>query len=542
MASAVRSCVRALRPLSGRPTRGAVLKDVLLGLFVWIPAALELGMRHWNAGPAAVVLECAAALAAVAVTVALSRPYPLVALLVSVPVSFWAAWFSLLMMVMSYLAGRRTATARPALLAFGAIGAVGVLLTPWAPRAWVGSVSMLMFTIVFLWLVGRYRRQHLELMSAGWERAGQLEREQRIIADQARLRERSRIAHDMHDSLGHELSLIALRAGALEVTPDLDERHRSAVADLRVSATTATDRLREIIGVLRDDSEQVPMEPVGEGVYALVERARNSGLQVILLREGEPAELPPMADRAAYRVVQEALTNATKHAPGAAVVVRLVHGPEETLVSVVNEPPPAGPLPVGARGRRGLIGLRERVRLAGGTFQAGERDGGWAVTALLPVHPEETDTAAAGHAGRTGGEEWSEIADHYRRAQRRVRWGLIALVGFPVAAGALLMAGGLVIMLYQSFVSAMSPEDYASLRVGQDRASVEDVLPPQEHTVPLRDDAPPEPEGAECRHYRSTPDFFDTDADIYRICLSGGELVAKDALPPITASIPDPAP
>ncbi|MGH3928880.1 MAG: histidine kinase, partial [Pseudonocardiaceae bacterium] len=113
---------------------------------------------------------------------------------------------------------------------------------------------------------------HALLVSAGWERAERMEREQQMIVDQARLRERARIAQDMHDSLGHELSLIALRAGALELDPDLDERHRAAAAELRGSASTATERLGEIIGVLREENTDPPMQPSGESIVELVDR------------------------------------------------------------------------------------------------------------------------------------------------------------------------------------------------------------------------------------------------------------------------------
>src|SRR3954471_20518274 len=122
---------------------------------------------------------------------------------------------------------------------------------------------------------------------------------------EARLRERSRIAEDMRDSVGHELSLIALRAAALEVDDDLPERHRAAATELRQAAATATERLGEIIGVLRDGGSAAPTLPAHE----LVDRAAASGLEVRLVQEGR-AELSPMVDRAVHRVVQEALTNA----------------------------------------------------------------------------------------------------------------------------------------------------------------------------------------------------------------------------------------
>ncbi|MBP2324500.1 signal transduction histidine kinase [Kibdelosporangium banguiense] len=180
-----------------------------------------------------------------------------------------------------------------------------------------------------------------------------------------RLRERARIAADMHDSLGHELTLIAVRASVLQVSSGLDEQQRKAVGELRESAAAATERLREIIGVLRGPPETIA---------GLIARSEASGMVIKAKVEDVSPEVEPVA----YRVVQEALTNAAKHAPGATVVVEVTR----TGVSVINEPP-AAPSPGLASGGHGLSGLRDRVKLAGGYFQAGPRDGGFAVTATF---------------------------------------------------------------------------------------------------------------------------------------------------------------
>ncbi|MCE7001702.1 histidine kinase [Kibdelosporangium philippinense] len=182
-------------------------------------------------------------------------------------------------------------------------------------------------------------------------------------AVQARLKERARIAADMHDSLGHELALIAVRAGVLQVSGGLDELQRQAVAELRESAAAETDRLREIIEVLR--------EP--ESITDLVARSAASGLAIKSTVDSVPVEVEPIA----YRVVQEALTNAAKHAPGAAIVVAVT----PNHVSVFNEQPtePAGL----ASGGSGLASLRKRVEQFGGHFEAGPRHGGFAVTAIF---------------------------------------------------------------------------------------------------------------------------------------------------------------
>ncbi|ALG12446.1 sensor histidine kinase [Kibdelosporangium phytohabitans] len=182
-------------------------------------------------------------------------------------------------------------------------------------------------------------------------------------AVQARLKERARIAADMHDSLGHELTLIAVRAGVLEVSGGLDDSQRAAVGQVRESVAAATERLREIVEVLR--------EP--ESVRDLIARSVASGMVVESTVEDVPAGVEPVV----YDVVREALTNAAKHAPDAPIVVTVT----SNRVSVVNEPS-SGQSGL-ASGGSGLAGLRKRVERAGGAFDAGPRDGGFAVTATF---------------------------------------------------------------------------------------------------------------------------------------------------------------
>ncbi|PRY42536.1 sensor histidine kinase [Umezawaea tangerina] len=253
----------------------------------------------------------------------------------------------LALLVPGYLVGRRVADGRAPVLAcvLGAVCTAVLAREPWNLAE--GPVGVLA-TVVFPWFAGRYRRQHLEL-------AERLRQDVRL----ARQRERTRIARDMHDSLGHELTLVALRAGALELSSDLAEPHRRAAGELRAGAGAATERLHEIIGLLRDDTEDIS---------SLVDRSVASGMTVRLVGDRS-------ASRTAYRVVQESLTNAAKHAPGAPVEVRLRHTPTDLVVSVVNAPPTGG---------HGLVGLAERLRLAGGTLDAATRpDGGFAVVATM---------------------------------------------------------------------------------------------------------------------------------------------------------------
>lgn len=217
-------------------------------------------------------------------------------------------------------------------------------------------------------------------------RASRAETAHQSALHEARMRERHRIAQEMHDSLGHELGMIALRAGALEVARGLDDRHRTSAGALREAAGAATDRLSEIIGLLPIDDPVRP-SPRDETLQDLVSRARASGMSVLLDEGPHPeavAGMPLVGRRAVHRIVQEALTNASKHAPGAAVTVRLDPRSEWLRVAVSNERPRRG-------GERrgsgfGLAGLAERAHTAGGTLTAGPTDeGGYAVAAELPL-------------------------------------------------------------------------------------------------------------------------------------------------------------
>jgi signal transduction histidine kinase len=282
----------------------------------------------------------------------------------SVPV--WSAALSAALGVISFLAGRRMPRPAPALAVFAAGAALAIPLALLAKDAWVTALLLLAMTVILPWVLGRSIRQQSELVAT--------------TAERTRLQERTRIAHDMHDTLGHELSLMALRAGALEIAPDLDDRHRTAAAELRAGAEAATERLADIIGVL-GDGEPASLQPVSERIDDLVDRAVQAGLAASLEWQGQ-RHLPAMVDRAAHRIVQEALTNAMKHAAGTAVRVRLETADAITMVTVTNALPSG--VRRGAGGRAGLVGLRERVRLVGGTFHAGPRDHVFEIVATLP--------------------------------------------------------------------------------------------------------------------------------------------------------------
>ncbi|MFH8564966.1 sensor histidine kinase [Streptomyces sp. NPDC017988] len=526
-----------------RRTRSALLWAALA---VPVVSVDRLGMNEPR--PAWQQITSLAVLAA-AVAIRRGRPLPAFLAAAALGLATGSSLFTLsygpALAVFALLLGRRADRARPALLAFGAIALVGTVKI--AVRdvdpvvEWLVLMGTLVFGTVFPWLTGRYWRQGRELAAAGWARADQLEREQRIVADRARLRERARIAQDMHDSLGHELSLIAVRAGALQVAPDLPTPHREAAADLRAAASQATDRLHAIIGLLREaDDEPAPLSPTGETVADLIARASESGLRIVYEEEGggglaagvveagavpatdaappEAKPAPPTnaapTDRTVHRVVQEALTNAAKHAPGAHVTVTVARGRDATTVTVTNGRPqePAS----ASAGGSGLRGLRARVTDLGGTFDAGPHGDGFRVTARVPAE------GSAPAPPRFGA--------HLAYARRRT----VLAFGGAVATGALLVGGTFAWYAYSRTHSVLDPADYARLRVGTPRAEAARVLPDRAAADPPVERAPtPPPKGADCAYYRASGELF-TAVPYFRICFggeSGNRLVDKAVIP-----------
>ena len=235
---------------------------------------------------------------------------------------------------------------------------------------------------------GALARAQSRLVRSLEERAVRAETEQRLRADQIRGSERERIAREMHDVVAHRVSLVALHAGGLEVHPGLaPDEVRDAARLIRRSAQDALDELRMVVGALRDDTPASGGAATLADLEPLVADSRAAGQPVeLVLDVPAGSEVPPWLGRTAYRVVQETITNAIKHAPGASTTVSLTGGPGEGLTVLVRNSlgrrlPPTGMVGSGA----GLLGLTERVTLAGGALEHGATpDGEFSVRADLP--------------------------------------------------------------------------------------------------------------------------------------------------------------
>jgi signal transduction histidine kinase len=235
----------------------------------------------------------------------------------------------------------------------------------------------------------RARRQLLLTLR---DRAVRAEDAQRLHADRIRLAERTRIAREMHDVLGHRISLLALHAGALAFQPDLPPDVRETAELMRSTARQALVELRAVIGVLRDEpgQESVPAapQPTLSDIPRLVDETRRAGGKIDLeMRVDHPEDAPSAVGRDAYRIVQESLTNIRKHARGTTGGVRVTGAVDRGLQVSVRNRLPVGPNPGPALpgSGAGLIGLQERVTLAGGTLVHGpDGAGDFVVDAELP--------------------------------------------------------------------------------------------------------------------------------------------------------------
>jgi signal transduction histidine kinase len=207
------------------------------------------------------------------------------------------------------------------------------------------------------------------------------------LQDQAAMGERARIARDLHDIVAHHVSAIAVQAETARLTVEgLPDEGREQFEAIGQTARDALAEMRRLLGVLREDADgraERDPQPGLARLHELVETARAAGTPVALTLSGEPVDLPPGVDLCAYRILQEALTNARRHAGGAAVDLEVEYGADALRLRVRDHGP--GPSEPDADGH-GLLGMRERAIIAGGTLSAGPADGGgFAVDAELPI-------------------------------------------------------------------------------------------------------------------------------------------------------------
>lgn len=268
-------------------------------------------------------------------------------------------------------------------------GDLTLLLTYWeVPGTDVADVvTATLASFGVLGLLGAFVQTQRAYTGELIARAQRLEVEREERARAAVVEERGRIARELHDVAAHDLSALVVQAGAADRLVDRDpDAARAVLRAIRAQGRDTLSELRRLVGIMRDgDTDGRAPRPTLQRLDDLVGAARAAGMSVVVTTGGCVEALPPAVDLAAYRVVQEALSNARRHAPGAHVDVTVTGG-EGVRVMVRNTAAPVRVGPAGTGGGHGLLGMRERVEQAGGTLRVGSTPaGGWHVEAHLPA-------------------------------------------------------------------------------------------------------------------------------------------------------------
>lgn len=387
----------------GRSTRDWAVDTLCFvaawGFAIWVTADLlsdsptVVPEFHGSSPPWLVWLDFAGATVA-SVSLWWRRRWPVQVALLSLPIGAYSVGAAISGMIVLFTVAVHCRFVVTAL--FGALSvAINFIFVAVRPESGTGYLeavawSSLIMVVLILWgMVVRSRRQ---LVVSLRDRAERAENEQQLRIAQARSLERTRIAREMHDVLAHRISLLSLHAGALEIRPDAAPAEVATAAGvIRASAHQALQDLREVIGVLRE------AEPVAAGtperpqptlaqLSELADESRAAGARVTLDLAVESTQVPVVTGRTAYRIVQEGLTNARKHAPGAVVNVGIGGAPGSGLTIDIRNPFPIGGPPAVIPGAgTGLVGLAERATLAGGRLTHGRTgDNDFVLTAWLP--------------------------------------------------------------------------------------------------------------------------------------------------------------
>lgn len=369
------------------PTRRSRAFDIALAIglaafdstFLWFA-----DQRFWL--PPLVVSICSVVLG-LTLVVRRARPVELAVFMVVFGTVTGAGVFAALVILYSlaaYTASRRTVV----IVAVVCYAAGLVFPSPTAATETLLAQSI--FGIAFVAvpvLLGLYMGARKQLIASLQERTARLEREQHLLAERARGEERTRIAREMHDVVANRISVMVVHAGALKAIAVRDPARAADTASvIGDMGRQALEELRHVVGVLRQGENALPQEAVTLAhVRELVDQSGAAGLQVDLAIRGEERPMPSAVGRTVYRLIQEALTNVHKHAGSADTRVDLGLLPEAIEVEVANDPPTAKPEHRLPSGGNGLVGLRERVTALGGSFDAGPREGGYAVRARIPL-------------------------------------------------------------------------------------------------------------------------------------------------------------
>jgi signal transduction histidine kinase len=377
--------VKTVIPRRWWPGQQWLLSDVALAIAVVV---LEIGLELHSLDMAWDRPLLVVRIPVVVAVLVLRRRLPVLAIVVAVADTVVAGQVSAVLPVAAYAltAYRPRWSVRLPILLIGSVATTVAVAPDW------GIHTAVIVTGCFvLWpaTLGAYVPARAQLVAATEERAERAERSQHEQARRAVFNERVRIASEMHDVVGHRVSLMVLHAGAAEMAADDPGKVRQLADQMQAAGRQALQELRQLVGLLRteDLTQPAPLtpQPTLADIPWLLEESQLAGMDVTLRPIGQVRVVTEMVERTAYRVVQEALTNAGRHAPGGHVLVTLDYRPDALAVSVMNGPGTRAPTRVVGNGS-GLIGLRERAKAAGGHLHADPQlDGGFDVEAVLPT-------------------------------------------------------------------------------------------------------------------------------------------------------------
>lgn len=378
--------------LRARLWPGLTTRSIWFEVLIAVLGGLSVSAVSWAPGAAQVSVTTAAT-ASVGVSLLLlflRRRLPLVPFLAAAALGAVAPGVGGAVPLSAYAVGRYSVRwwVRAVGGVFGSV-AISQFWTEPSLGEVIGALAGVAFVVLLPLAIGAWVRARADLMEALTERAERAEAERELLAREAIATERARIAREMHDAVGHRVSLMVLQAGAIEMAAADRERVEQLACQVQLAGRQALDELRQAVGVLRageDDGAPLTPQPGLDDLERLVKEVRAAGMTVELAGPAaDAAPVEPAVSRAAYRIAQEALTNAGKHAPGAPVTVTVRREPDHLVVRILNGPP-TGPAAPRTGGGFGLVGLSERVRTLDGRLRTEPRlDGGFLVEAVLPA-------------------------------------------------------------------------------------------------------------------------------------------------------------
>jgi signal transduction histidine kinase len=380
--AATRRLPQWLKALRYSPRARGIMSDVVALLL----AVLDVWLVIPQDAPAYSTWLSAVAVAAMV----MRRHVPFLAVLVTVP-GFMTGWSQLAAMIALGSLAKKNYRLLSWRMVVGSVlvffcGYVRWPLSEFTALSWQEHMLNVIWAVIIAGMpvaIGLLISARQELSARIRELASSREREKRLLAETIRAAERARLAREMHDVVSHQVTLIAMQAGALQVSTG--DNAEEAARTIRELSTQTLEELRNLVGVLRSGDAAEDAQPGVDALDDLVANFCSGQGPVALDVEAEPSRLPRSVSQAVYRTVQESLTNVRKHAAGARASVRVL-AQQDTLVVEVRNGRANARKPVLPSGGHGLLGLRERAGLLGGTFSAGPTaEGGFRVSATYPL-------------------------------------------------------------------------------------------------------------------------------------------------------------